>query len=73
MKNPNWFPMRSEFGFFIYIKDISCCCLSPEDGRILRAYRFICTLDSGRSFRCSGCAESSEGKPEGIESPKPQA
>ena len=71
MKNPNWFPMRSEFGFFIYIKDIFCCCLSPEDGRILRAYFFI--WDSGRSFRCSGCAESSEGEPEGIESPKPQA
>ena len=31
------------------------------------------TLDPGRPFRCSGCAESSEGEPEGIESPKPQA
>ena len=31
------------------------------------------TLDPGRFFRCNGCAESSEGEPEGIESPKPQA
>ena len=69
MKNPNFFPFGNAFGFFIFIKNNSCCYLCPEDGRILRAYFF--TLDSGHFFRCSGCAESSEGEPEGIESPKP--
>lgn len=30
-KNPNLFPIGNAFGFFIFIKDISYRCLSPED------------------------------------------
>ena len=31
MKNPNYFTIGSAFGFFVYIKDITYWCCSPED------------------------------------------
>ena len=71
MKNPNWFPMRSEFGSFIYIKDISCCYLCPEDGRILRAYLFSHWIPAVSSA-ARVMPNHREEEPEGIESLKPQ-
>ena len=68
MKNPNLFPRRSEFGFFIFIKNNSCCYLCPEDGRILRAYLFSHWIPAISSAAVVVPNHRRE-EPEGIESP----
>ena len=72
MKNPNFFPFGNAFGFFIFIKNNSCCYLCPEDGRILRAYLFSHWIPAVSSAAVA-MPNHREEEPEGIESPKPQA
>ena len=72
MKNPNLFPIGNAFGFFIFIKNNSCCYLCPEDGRILRAYLFLHWIPAISSAAVV-VPNHREEEPEGIKSPKPQA